>query len=106
MYDNGGGAALVRGRRQTDWQSVDLPTATIDLYVNDSFVKSGVGAEAMGNPITSLTWMVNWARARGRDVAAGELISTGTCTAHCFVARGDVVSADFGPLGRVEARFA
>ncbi|MEV4622369.1 hypothetical protein AB0J74_27095 [Asanoa sp. NPDC049573] len=106
MYDNGGGAALVRGRRHTDWRSVDLPTAIIDLYVNDSYVKSGVGAEAMGNPITSLTWMVNWARERGRDVAAGDVVSTGTCTAHCFVARGDVVSADFGPLGLVEARFA
>jgi 2-keto-4-pentenoate hydratase len=105
MYDNGGGAALVHGARVRDWQSADLARAGIDLYVNGSYVKSGLGAEAMGHPVTSLTWMVNWARERGVGVAAGELISTGTCTAHCFVAVDDVVSADFGDLGLVEVHF-
>ena len=106
MYDNGGGAALVEGRRIHDWHSIDLPAASIDLYVNDSYVKSGQGAEAMGHPVTSLTWMLNWLRERGRTARAGEIVSTGTCTAHCFVARGDRVSADFGALGLVEVQFA
>jgi 2-keto-4-pentenoate hydratase len=105
MYDNGGGAALVEGTRVRDWQAIDLPAANIDLYVNDSYIKSGKGIEAMGHPVTSLTWMVNWVRERGRAVAAGEVVSTGTCTAHCFVAPGDRVSADFGELGLVEAYF-
>lgn len=106
MYDNGGGAALVHGAPVRDWQSVDLAAAGIDLYVNGSLVKSGQGAEAMGHPVTSLTWMVNWVRDRGLDVAAGELVSTGTCTGHCFAAVDDVVSADFGDLGLVEVHFA
>jgi 2-keto-4-pentenoate hydratase len=106
MYDNAGGAALVEGARTRDWHSIDLPAANIDLYVNDSYVKSGQGAEAMGNPVASLAWMVNWVRERGRAVEEGEVISTGTCTAHCFVAPGDRVSADFGSLGLVEAHFA
>lgn len=106
MYDNGGGAALVHGTAVRSWKEVDLPTAGIDLFVNGYFVKSGEGAEAMGHPVTSLTWMVNWIRERGLDVRAGELISTGTCTAHCFVAVDDVVSADFGDLGLVEVHFA
>ena len=105
MYDNAGGAAFVTGARTSDWKSIDLPRANIDLYVNDSFVKSGEGIEAMGHPVTSLTWMVNWARERGRAVEAGELVSTGTCTSHCFVQPGDLVSVDFGNLGLVEAKF-
>jgi 2-keto-4-pentenoate hydratase len=105
MYDNGGGAALVQGTRARDWQSLDLPAANIDLYVNESYVKSGLGVEAMGHPVTSLAWMINWVRERGRDVAAGEIVSTGTCTAHCFAAVDDVVSADFGDLGLVEVHF-
>jgi 2-keto-4-pentenoate hydratase len=105
MYDNGGGAALVEGARIRDWESIDLPAANIDLYVNDYYIKSGKGIEAMGHPVTSLTWMLNWARERGCDVSAGEVISTGTCTAHCFVAPGDRVSVDFGELGLVEAYF-
>ena len=68
-------------------------------------LKSGRGAAAMGHPVTSLTWLLNWAREHGRDVSAGQIISTGTCTGHLFAARGDTVTADFGELGTVEARF-
>ena len=105
MYDNAGGAAFVTGRRFTDWKDIDLPNSNIDVYVNDFYIKSGIGVEAMGHPVTSLTWMVNWVRERGRDVNAGELVSTGTCTAHTFVQPGDLVSADFTDLGLVEAKF-
>lgn len=105
-YDNGGGAAFVMGPRILDWQALDLSTAGMDLFVNYAYVKSGVGATAMGNPVTSLTWMVNWLRERGVDLRSGEVISTGTCTGHCFVARGDSVRADFGPLGVVAVRFS
>ncbi len=75
------------------------------MYVNGSYVKSGQGFEAMGHPVTSLTWMINWVRERGRQVNAGDIVSTGTCTAHCFVARGDTVSVDFAQLGLVEVTF-
>ncbi len=105
MYDNAGGAAFVTGKRHTQWAQIDLPNSNIDVYVNDSYIKSGKGLEAMGHPVTSLTWMVNWVRERGRDVKAGELVSTGTCTAHTFVQPGDLVSADFTDLGLVEVRF-
>ncbi len=103
--DNGGGAAFVEGERRTDWEAIDLPAAGMDLYLQGHYVKSGRGAAAMGHPVTSLTWMLNWAREQGRAVAAGEVVSTGTCTGHLFAAAGDTVVADFGELGRVEASF-
>lgn len=105
MYDNAGGAAFVIGDKFKNWQDIDLPNASLDLYVNDSYIKSGQGFQAMGHPITSATWMINWLRERGRYVKAGEYISTGTCTGHCFVQVGDLVSVDFGELGLVEAKF-
>jgi 2-keto-4-pentenoate hydratase len=103
--DNGGGAALVEGTKVTSWQDIDLVTSGMDLYLNGWYIKSGQGVAAMGHPVTSLTWMLNWARTHGRAVAAGEVVSTGTCTGHCFASPGDVASADFGPLGRVEVTF-
>jgi 2-keto-4-pentenoate hydratase len=103
--DNGGGAALVQGSKVTDWRDVDLAHSAMDLYLNGWYIKSGLGSAAMGHPVTSLTWMVNWARAHGRPVRAGEVVSTGTCTGHCFARPGDSASADFGPLGPVEVRF-
>jgi 2-keto-4-pentenoate hydratase len=104
--DNGGGAAFVEGRRTAEWRRLDLAAAGMDVYLNGHYVKSGTGAAAMGNPLTSLTWMLNWLREHGRHLAAGEVVSTGTCTGHLFALPGDTVRAEFGELGVVEATFA
>jgi 2-keto-4-pentenoate hydratase len=104
--DNGGGAALVEGTRMRDWRGIDLARAGIHLHMNGEYIKSGVGSSAMGDPVRSVTWMINWARAHGKEVGAGEVVSSGTCTGHCFAAPGDVVRGDFPELGSVEVRFA
>jgi 2-keto-4-pentenoate hydratase len=103
--DNGGGAALVYGAEITDWRGLDLPNLRLALFLNDHFVKEGLGRAAMGHPLTSLTWLVNWLRERGKGLSAGEIVSTGTCTGHCFVAPGDEVSLQVDGVGVVEARF-
>ena len=103
--DNGGGAAFVKGTAVKEWASLDLPNAGMDVYLNGYYVKSGKGRAAMGHPITSLTWLLNWLRERGQGAEAGEFVSTGTCTGHLFAVPGDTVVADFGDLGRVEAKF-
>jgi 2-keto-4-pentenoate hydratase len=103
--DNGGSAALIKGTKRTGWDDIDLAAAEVSLYFNGWYIKSGHGRAAMGNPVNSLAWMINWARAHGIGLAAGEVVSTGTCTGHCFALPGDTVSADFGPLGPVEVTF-
>lgn len=104
--DNGGGAAFVAGKRVRDWQDVDFASAGMRAFLNGQFVKAGRATAAMGHPVTSLTWLVNWTREQGRGLAAGEIVSTGTCTGHLFAAPGDTVSADFGELGTVEVHFS
>ena len=99
--DNGGAAAFVHGAPVHDWRRFDLTAAKIDLYLNGQFVKSGYGRAAMGNPLTSLTWLANWLRVRGQGLLAGEFVSTGTCTGHFFAAPGDRLDADFGEIGKL-----
>ena len=94
------------GPETRSWRDLDLSAAGMDASLNGQYIKSGQGRAAMGHPVTSLTWMLNWARAHGRAVRAGDIVSTGTCTGHLFAAPGDTVRADFGPLGVVEASFA
>jgi 2-keto-4-pentenoate hydratase len=103
--DNGGGAALVRGPPIVEWRDLDLPNARMVLFLNGRYVKEGFGRAAMGHPLTALTWLVNWLGDHGRGLTTGEIVSTGTCTGHCFVAAGDEVSVDFHEAGIVEARF-
>ena len=99
--DNGGAAAFVHGAPVHDWRRMDLPNARIDLSMNGQYVKSGYGRAAMGNPLTSLTWMANWLRIRNDALHAGEFVSTGTCTGHFFAAPGDRLDVDFGEIGKV-----
>lgn len=103
--DNGGGAALVLSEPITDWRGKDLAGSRMDLYLNGTWVKAGYGRAAMGDPITSLTWLVNWLSDRGMTLSAGEVVSTGTCTGHCFAAPGDHVEVDFHEWGAVEVRY-
>ncbi|MCU1493769.1 MAG: hypothetical protein JWO62_1533, partial [Acidimicrobiaceae bacterium] len=57
------------------------------------------------HPVTSLTWILNWLSRHGRGIRAGEVVSTGTCTGHCFAAPGDDVHAEFDELGVIDAHF-
>lgn len=106
LYDNNGGSALVTGASHTYGSDTDLAVAEVVLTLNGQSVRKGSGSAAMGDPLTSLTWMLNWLSQHGITAAAGECVSTGTLTGHCFVAPGDQVVADFGQYGRVEACFA
>jgi 2-keto-4-pentenoate hydratase len=103
--DNGGGAALVCGDPVADWRGLDLPSARIEISLNGERINEGYGRAAMGHPLTSLTWLVNWLGEHGRELEAGEIVSTGTCTGHCFCLPGDTVAVDFGPLGILTAYF-
>jgi 2-keto-4-pentenoate hydratase len=103
--DNGGAAAFVYGAPIVAWRGLDLAAAKIDLYLNGQYIKSGYGRAAMGNPLTSLTWMANWLRERGRTLRAGEFVSTGTCTGHFFAAPGDRLDVDYGEIGKVVVEY-
>ncbi|NBQ63694.1 MAG: hypothetical protein EBU40_15595, partial [Proteobacteria bacterium] len=47
--DNNGAAAFVPGDPVTDWRHLDLAVARVDLSLNGTWQKSGVGAAAMGH---------------------------------------------------------
>ena len=66
----------------------------------------GRGANALGGPLTALTWLANTLAAdpAGPGLRAGELVTTGVVTGFRLVEAGDSVGADFGDLGRVELR--
>jgi 2-keto-4-pentenoate hydratase len=56
---------------------------------------------ALGSPLNSLVWLANSAGAQGVELLAGHVILPGSIT----VRGGDTVTATFGGLGSVTARF-
>jgi 2-keto-4-pentenoate hydratase len=66
---------------------------------------SGIGANALGDPVEALAWLVNELTRQGRAVEAGQFVTTGTCVTPIPVSPGDTIAADYGWLGRLHVRF-
>lgn len=94
--------ALVTGVDAPDWRGLDLAAATVRLMVDGEEIREGVGAAVMGHPFDAVADYVAGIGAEGRNVRAGEIVSTGTWTLPYVAKAGDRIAADFGPLGQVE----
>lgn len=96
---------FVLGPEIEGWRTLDLPSQAVAIRSDDGHVHEGRGANALGDPRLALAWLVNDRAGRGFPVEAGEIVTTGTCAKPLPIEPGHVVSADFGALGTVSARF-
>ena len=89
-----------------DWRALDLRAHTVECVVTGRAALQGKGENVLGDPRIALAWLANELRATGQLLAAGEVVTTGTCLAPIPVSPGVRLAADFGVIGRVEAGFA
>jgi len=99
--DGGGNLAFVSGAGTDAWREHDLAALMTSLHRNGQRAAEGRGERALGDPLNVMVWLANHCRERGIPLAAGEIVSTGTCTGLIGVAPGDRLVGDFGPLGQV-----
>lgn len=105
--DNAGHGCLVLGPAVPGWKALDLPERAVSLVLNGRTVSDGRGANALGGPLTALTWLANTLRTEkpGPGLRAGDLVTTGVVTGFELLSAGDRAEADFGGLGRVALQF-
>ena len=87
-----------------DWRPLDLASHTVATYLNDQPAATGVGSNVLRDPRLALTWLANELRTYGQGLAAGDLITTGTCIDPVPIAPGDEFSVDFGELGALRVQ--
>ena len=87
-----------------DWRPLDLASHTVATYLNDQPAATGVGSNVLRDPRLALTWLANEIRTYGQGLAAGDLITTGTCIDPVPIAPGDEFSVDFGELGALRVQ--
>ncbi len=95
--DFGFNHGLVLGRPTMPPPLDALVDAVVVARIDDVEVARGTGAEVLGHPLEALAWLTR----QGVPLAAGELVSTGTCTGLAALAAGQRAEAEFGAFGRV-----
>jgi 2-keto-4-pentenoate hydratase len=87
------------------WRQMNLVEHRVRGEVASGEGREGRGANVLGDPRVALTWLVNELSGLGVTLRQTEVVTTGTCIIPLPVKARDRVSADFGPLGRVEVAF-
>lgn len=102
IADNACAHRFVLGLAAPDaWRSIDLASHPVSGRLNDGAPLEGNGANVLGDPRVALLWLANELSSLGLRLAAGCVVTTGTCLAPIGIASGDHVHGDFGPIGTV-----
>jgi len=105
IADNACHAALVLGEPSPDWRDVDLAAYEVSVSMNGGEALHGKGANVLGHPFNALAWLANDLASLGRELKAGEIVSTGVLTGLLFAEAGDTITADYGRFGKIEVTF-
>ena len=62
-------------------------------------------AAIMGHPAAGVAWLVNTLAALDRGLKKGQIVLAGSFTRPVDIAAGDVIHADYGPLGAIGVSF-
>ena len=101
IADNAVHAHWIFGDKVKDLNFFNFKDHSVDLFINDELIEKGNSSNVMGNPVNSLTWLINNLAIVGKSLPKNFYISTGTCTKAIPISKGDKVTADFGKLGIV-----
>lgn len=105
IADNAAFGAIVVGGRPVRPYDVDVRWIGATLSKNGIIEESGVSAAVMGHPAAGVAWLVNKLHAVGAGLKKGQIILGGSFTRPVDIAPGDVIQADYGPLGSIGVSF-
>lgn len=109
LADNACAHEFVLGPATTaDWRNLDLAShGVVGIVTSQSGERvraEGKGENVLGDPRIALAWAANELSALSIPLAAGHLVTTGTCVIPMAIAPFDLVEADFGLLGTMSVR--
>ena len=105
IADFAANAGIVIGGLPVKPDAVDLRWVAALLYKNAVIEETGVAAAVLNHPAAGVAWLANKIAPYGESLRAGDIILGGSFTRPTTVMRGDVLHADYGPLGGISMRF-
>jgi 2-oxo-hept-3-ene-1,7-dioate hydratase len=105
IADNAAFAAIVVGGRTIRPMDVDIRWVGATLSKNGIIEESGVSAAIMGHPAAGIAWLVNKLHGVEAGLKRGQIVLAGSFTRPVDITKGDVIHADYGPLGAIGVSF-
>ena len=106
IADFAANAGIVLGGRPVKADAVDLRWVGALLYKNAVIEETGLAAAVLNHPAAGVAWLANKIAPYGEQLNAGDIVLGGSFTRPTTAVRGDVLHADYGPLGNISLRFA
>lgn len=101
IADNSAGCAVIIGDATPIAEAGDLTAYPVELTDGTAALATGNAAAVIGGPAASVDWTHAHEQSRGRSVAGGTWIITGTCTGLTPTEWGGSYAASFGALGDI-----
>lgn len=101
ISDNAANAGIVLGGNPVRPDDVDLRWTGALLHLNGTIEESGLAAAVLGHPANGIAWLARRLHQHGEQLQAGQIVLAGSFTRPVAIEAGDVIHADYGPLGSV-----
>lgn len=105
ISDFAANAGIVLGGRPVKPDAVDLRWVGALLYKNGVIEETGLAAGVLNHPATGVAWLANKISPYDEQLNPGDIVLGGSFTRPTTAVRGDVLHADYGPLGNISFRF-
>ncbi|HEY6458862.1 MAG TPA: fumarylacetoacetate hydrolase family protein [Polyangiaceae bacterium] len=106
IADNASSGVFVLGAAEADPRAVDLVSCRIRVDKNGAPLSEGVGAAALGSPVTCVAWLANTLGQFGIPLTAGEVILSGSLVPLEPVRASDRMHLVLEGIGEASVEFA
>lgn len=106
ISDNAANGGIVMGAPVRDFRGIDLRRVGAICSRNGEVEETGLGAGVLGDPVLSMSWLVQRLAAYGQRIEAGQVVLSGSFIRPIEAPSGSHIVGDFGDFGKVEVTFA
>jgi len=105
IADNASASGVVIGGVKRIIDFIDLKYIPLIFKKNGQIFDTGIGANVMGDPVYSISWLANKLAEYGSSIKAGEVVLSGAITKAVSVNQNDWVTGDYGDFGEISIGF-
>lgn len=106
IADNAANAGIVTGDKKFGPRDTDLRWMGAIVTRNGEVEETGLGAGVLDHPARGIAWLAQRLHAYGLEIAAGDIVLSGSFIRPVECRPGDAIVADFGRHGAVSISFA